>query len=108
MSDRPIHHIIEDNEGLAFECARLDRELTAAKDDAQRLRGRVSELEEALRPFAAEAEFVPDDAVDIHLNYMMDGAEVLERAGFTAQSIHRAAQRLRTQADELEAGGGDD
>lgn len=91
-----------DNQCWEMAVAELNRTISKQQAENERLRGRVSELEEALRPFAAEAEFVPDDAIDIHLNYMMDGAEVLERAGFTAQSIHRAAQRLRQQADELE------
>lgn len=83
-----------------------DDEITRLRSEVERLRGRCAELKSALMPFAAEAEYVPDYAVDMHLNYIMDDAEVLERASFTAEDIHTAAQRLRQQAAEIE--GGDD
>ena len=90
---------------IAAELAHRDIEIDHLQSEVERLRGRCADLESALMPFAAEAEYVPDYAVDMHLNYIMDDAEVLERASFTAEDIHTAAQRLRQQAAEIEEGG---
>lgn len=82
--------------------------LSAAIDEVERLRGRVAELEEALRPFAEEAEYVPDYATDMHLNYEMDDAEILEYANFDAADIHKAFKVLGQRASCLQAGGSND
>jgi hypothetical protein len=84
----------DETEGLV---ASLEKKLEQAE-------ARCAELEEALKPFAEEAEYVPDYATDMHLNYEMDGAEILEYANFDARDIHKAASVMRQQADEIERG----
>lgn len=91
------------------EIARLQAELTAARDEAERLRGRVSELEEDR--FKLPYDVVINGGMTfkegVGINTLVKSAERWHRQAMD-QYKTLDAKRLRTQADELEAGGGDE
>lgn len=108
MSDRPLNHILEDNEGLAYECARLDRECKELRQQLEQAQARVAELE-------AKAMQVGIDYSQAHiLRKQAEAAEeaivfALRTAGNVDPfevNMHKFAndyaQRLRQQADDTQ------
>lgn len=95
MSDKPLNHIREDNEGLAYECARLDRECKELRQQLEQAESRVAELEDGLIGIKACIE-------SEHPEHWYAAIESID--AWTGQSSS-AAFILRKQAEAVEAFG---
>ena len=89
MSDKPIHHIIEDNEALVEECARLQSEV-------ERLRGRCGDLESENKYLRAR-----DDSL---ISFLVNeaGLDMVSVKAACGHIPNEDAWLLRKQADAVE------
>lgn len=90
-------------------------ELTAARDEAERLRGRIAQLESAV-PWTIYGDNLTAtvlrkqaEAVEAEAKRLKnDNAEHWLDRNVVVKHLESYAQRLRTKADKLELGGGND
>lgn len=133
MSDRPIAHIIEDNEGLALECARLDKEIADLRQQLEQAEARADACQQEAQIWKQEARTQAATVAEIYQELTgktgepgdWHGARPVKAAVLRKQAeavkalnlpmgircgddphdvIDDEAQRLRQQADESQKG----
>lgn len=85
--------------GSSKEIQRLQSELTAARDEAEKLRGRVSELEKDRDQWSSQVGRI---CATLPVSKIADSTMTIGKLVDYFKDLHRENERLRTQANAIE------